>query len=101
VVIRVGSSEEEEAVVFSKLETRRWPSALNLQRVLESALGYQVCVCVRECVSVCVCMWWPRVLDLQRALERALSYVCHSVLQCVAVCCSVLQCVAVCCSVVQ
>ena len=63
-----------------------------------------MCLYVRVlgvCVCGCVCMWWPRVLDLQRALERALSYVCHSVLQCVAVCCSVLQCGAVRCSEVQ
>jgi hypothetical protein len=37
----VGPGEEEEVLIFSKLECRKWPNAQNLQQLLELALGYQ------------------------------------------------------------
>ena len=42
VILRQGlGADEPECVLFSKLERRRWPNSLNLQRALEGALGYQ------------------------------------------------------------
>jgi hypothetical protein len=77
---------QEEVLIFSKLECRKWPNAQNVQQMLEMALGYQrvtvgitvaiasqVCLCtiyicimvspilcvyiLYECVCVCVCVF--------------------------------------------